>query len=63
MRYRCCVAGVQQEDTVISIPPASMGLAGDDEQGEPFMIAFSHIRKELDTLKVVSFVPALEHEM
>jgi hypothetical protein len=62
MKYRCCVAGVQQEDTVISIPPASMGLAG-DEEGEPFTIALSHIREVLDTLAEVSFVPALEHEM
>jgi hypothetical protein len=62
MRYCCCVAGVPQEDTVISIPAASLGLTG-DEQREPFMIALSHIRKELDTLEEVSFVPALEHEM
>ena len=57
LRYR--VGG--QEDTVISITPASMGLAGDE--GEPFIIALSHIREAVETDEEVRFVPALGHEM
>ena len=56
MKYRC--GG--QEDTVISISPASMGLAGDE--GEPFTIALSQIRESVERLKI-TFVPALGHEM
>ena len=58
MRYRC-VDGVQ-EDMVISITPASMGLVGDE--GAPFTIAMSDIRARLQCLEV-AFAPALEHEM
>ena len=57
MRYRC-TNGVQ-EDMVISITPASMGLA--DDEGEPFTIAMSDIRAELEV--DVMFVHALGHEM
>ena len=57
MRYRC-TNGVQL-DTVISITPASMGLA--DDEGEPFTIAMSDIRAELEV--DVMFVNALGHEM
>ena len=60
MRYRCAVGGVQEEDTVISITPASMGLVGNE--GEPFTIAISHIRATLERLNV-TFIPALGHEM
>ena len=58
MRYRC-VDGVQ-EDTVISITPASMGLGGDE--GGAFTIAMSDIRAALTRLNV-TFDPALGHEM
>ena len=57
MRYRC--ADGVQEDMVISITPASMGLA--DDEGEPFTIAMSDIRAELEV--DVMFVHALGHEM
>ena len=57
MRYRC--ADGVQEDRVISITPASMGLVGDE--GEPFTIAMSDIRADLEGY--VTFVPAWGHEM
>ena len=56
MKYR--VGG--QEDTVISITPASMGLA--DDEGEPFTIEMSAIRERLQLLGV-TFDPALGQEM
>jgi hypothetical protein len=56
MKYR--VGG--QDDTVISITPASMGLA--DDEGEPFTIEMSAIRERLQLLGV-TFDPALGHEM
>jgi hypothetical protein len=58
MRYRC-VVGVQ-EDTVISITPASMGLV--DDGGGAFTIAMSDIREAIER-RGVRFVPALGHEM
>jgi hypothetical protein len=56
MKYR--VGG--QEDTVISITPASMGLA--DDGGEPFTIELNDIRARLARLNI-TFVPALGQEM
>ena len=56
MRYR--VGG--QEDTVISITPASMGLT--DDEGGPFTIELSNIRERLKLLNV-TFDPAVGHEM
>ena len=56
MRYR--VGG--QEDIVIRIMPASMGLA--DDEGEPFTIELSDIREALELLNI-AFVPALGHAM
>ena len=56
MKYR--VGG--QEDTVISITPASMGLV--DDEGPAFTIAMSDIRVTLERLNV-TFDPALGHEM
>ena len=53
MKYRCGV----QEDTVISISPASMGLL--DDEGAPFNIEMSHLRDALEDLNV-RFVPALD---
>jgi hypothetical protein len=58
MKYRCAV-GVQ-EDTVISIAPASMGLA--DDEGGAFTIAMSDMQATLETLEV-RFVPALGNEI
>ena len=48
--------GGEQEDTVISITPESMGLAPDTEGG-PFVIEMSDIRETLELLKF-TFVPA-----
>ena len=60
--YNEIPSGVQgQEDTVISITPALMGLA--DDEGEPFNIYMRDIREALETLEVVRFVPALGDEM
>jgi hypothetical protein len=56
LKYR--VGG--QEDTVIRITQASMGLL--DDEGEPLTIEMSAIREELEGL-CVTFDPALEHEM
>ena len=57
MKYRCGV----QEDTVISIDPASMGL--EDDEGEPFNIEMSRqIREGLEYCEV-EFVPALGDEV
>jgi hypothetical protein len=52
MKYRC---GVVQEDTVIHLTPASMGLAVDEE--ESFTIKMSDIRTTLECLDI-EFVPA-----
>ena len=56
MKYR--VGG--QEDTVIRITPASMGLL--DDEGEPFTIELSAIRGYLERINI-RFVPALGKEM
>jgi hypothetical protein len=56
MKYR--VGG--QENTVIRITPASMGLY--DDEGEPFTIEMSAIRERLERY-YVTFVPALEDEL
>jgi len=56
LKYR--VGG--QDDTVIRITQASMGLL--DDEGEAFTIEMSAIREELEGL-CVTFDPALEHEM
>jgi hypothetical protein len=49
-----------QDDTVISVSPATMGLA--DDEGGAFTIAMSDIREILGRLNVM-FDPALGHEM
>ena len=54
MKYRVGV----QEDTVIQVSPASMGL--DDEPGEPFQIEMRSIREELERLDT-KFVAANEN--
>ena len=56
MKYRVG----KQEDTVIRISPASMGLL--DDEGEPFTIKLSAIREYLECINI-PFDPALEHEM
>ena len=56
MKYRVG----RQEDVVISIAPAVMGL--DDDQGEPFRIEMRSIREELETLETV-FIQANENEI
>jgi hypothetical protein len=55
MKYR--VGG--EEDTVIRITPASMGLL--DDEREPFTIEISAIREYLECLNI-PFVPALGNE-
>jgi hypothetical protein len=56
MKYR--VGG--QEDTVIRITPASMGLV--DDEGEAFTIEMSAIRERLERYNV-TFDPALGKDM
>ena len=56
MKYRVG----KQEDTVIRISPASMGLL--DDEGEPFTIELSAIRGYLERINI-RFVPALGKEM
>ena len=57
MKYRCGV----QEDTLISITPASMGMV-DDEGGGTFTIEMRDIREAIER-RGVRFDRALEHEM